>query len=341
MPERETLHVAEFHGDGISAELSASVHQVAAALPLQVEFHGVDLTLETRRRDAEASYQKALEAIRAHRLALKYPTVTAEESPNKVLRERCNFSVIHRPVRSMPGVKSRHDGQVDLHIVRIAVGGTYEDAGRRIGEEVAVSIRVIERRPAREAALFAFRLAKRLGCDVVSSSKYTIQQATDGFFEEIVRGVAFEFVGIPHRSELFDSLLYKLLLAPEKYRIVVTPNEYGDFLSDMACGIVGSIGLGASANYSFDERGDVDLAMFDPAGGTAPDIAGKGVCNPSAALLAFGMLLTHAGFRGLGTMVGEAVAGAIGAGESTRDLGGKLDTKQFTAAVVARLRGAS
>lgn len=337
MTNRETLHVAEFHGDGISSELSASVHEVARALPIAVQFHPVDLTLESRRKDANACYAAAMAAIGAHKVALKYPTVTEQESPNKILRERCDFSVIHRPVASIPGVKTRHDGKIDLHIIRIAVGGTYEDAGRRIGEDVAVSIRVIERRPSREAALYAFRLAKRLGCGVVSSSKYTIQRATDGMFEDVVAAVGKQFEGVPHGRELFDALLYKLVLKPEAYRVIVTPNEYGDFLSDMACGMVGSMGLGASANYAFDANGEVTLAMFDPAGGTAPDIAGQGVCNPSAALLAFGMLLTHCGFRGLGTLLDEAVRGAIAAGESTRDLGGTKPTAAFTAAVCSRL----
>ncbi len=337
MPDRESLHVAEFLGDGISAELSASVHQVAAALPLDVHFHPVDLTLASRRANAEACYDAAMAAIGTHRLALKYPTVTAEESPNKVLRERCNFSVIHRPVTTLPGVKTRHDGKVDLHIIRIAVGGTYEDAGRRIGDDVAVSIRVIERRPSHQAALYAFRLARNLSCGVVSSSKYTIQRATDGLFEEVVLKVARDFPDVPHHSELFDSLLYKLLIKPEAYRVVVTPNEYGDFLSDMACGMVGSLGLGASANYAFDDQGAVTLAMFDPAGGTAPDIAGKGVCNPSAALLAFAMLLTHTGRRGLGTLVDSAVRATIATGESTRDLGGTRSTAEFTTTICKRI----
>ena len=337
MPDREILNVAELFGDGISSELSESVHTVAEALPLNVQFHPVDLTLESRRNNADACYDNAVAAIQKHALAMKYPTVTETESPNKILRERCNFSVIHRPVASLPGVETRHQGKLDLHIIRIAVGGTYEDAGRRIGDEVAVSIRVIERRPAREAALYAFRLGRRLGCDVVSSSKYTIQRATDGFFEEIVRGVSKEFDDVGHQSELFDALLYKMLKNAENYRIVVTPNEYGDFLSDMACGMIGSIGLGASANYSFDEKGDVVLAMFDPAGGTAPDIAHQGICNPAAALLAFSMLLTHAGFRGLGTMVDEAVRECIAAGDSTGDLGGKLNTAEFTAAIIKRM----
>ncbi len=329
------LDVAEFHGDGISAELSAAVHRVAEALPLDVTFHPVDLTLERRRRDAEGAYRDAEAAIRKYGVAVKYPTVTEDESPNKVLRERLDFSVIHRPVASIPGVPSRFDGLVDVHIVRIAVGGTYEDAGRRIGTEAAVSVRVIERRPSFQAAHFAFHLAGRLGCDVVSSSKYTIQRATDGLFEDVVREVAASYPEVGHRSELFDALLAKLIMHPEDYRVVVTPNEYGDFLSDAACGMVGSIGLGASASYAFDDEGRVTLAMFDPAGGTAPDIAGQGVANPSAALWAFAMLLEHTNYRALGRALDQGVRDAIRSGHTTRDLGGELGTEAFTEAVVA------
>lgn len=343
MSPAETLELAEFHGDGISSELSAAVHRVAESLPMDVVFHPVDLSLERRSKDAEGSYRDAEEAIRKFGVALKYPTITDLESPNKVLRERFDFSVIHRPVTSIPGVKTRFDGKVDLHIVRIAVGGTYEDAGRRIGSEAAVSVRVIERRPSFQAAKFAFNLAGKLGCGVTSASKYTIQRATDGLFEEVVEEVAEGYPDIPHSAELFDALLAKLVMGPEDFRIVVTPNEYGDFLSDTACGMIGSIGLGASASYSFDDDGRVTLAMFDPAGGTAPDIAGKGLCNPAAALWAFGMLLEHTGYRAIGAALNDAVRDAIGAGHTTGDLGGSLGTMAFTEAVCdamsARLTG--
>ncbi len=257
-----------------------------------------------------------------------------------MLRERCDFSVIHRPVCSIPGVETNFTQPLDIDVVRIAVGGTYEDAGRRIGDDIAVSMRVIERRPV-QATPRSSRSSWPCcaACGVVATSKWTIQRATDGLFEEVGRqGRARLPRRRPTASELFDALLAELIMHPERYRVIVTPNEYGDFLSDTACGMVGSIGLGASANYAFDDDGEVALAMFDPAGGTAPDIAGKGVCNPSAALLAFAMLLTHAGFRGLGTMVDDAVRESIAAGEATRDLGGTLDTAAFTAAVVGRLR---
>ena len=338
MSPAETLDLAEFHGDGISAELSEAVHHVATCLPVKVNFHPVDLSLERRNSDAEGAYRDAEEAIRKFGVAIKYPTVTELESPNKVLRERFDFSVIHRPVRSLPGVATRFDGKVDVHIVRIAVGGTYEDAGRRIGSEAAVSVRVIERRPSFQAAMFAFGLAEKLNSEVISASKYTIQRATDGLFEEVVEGVAKDFPKIGHRAELFDALLAKLIMQPEDYRVIVTPNEYGDFLSDAACGMVGSIGLGASASYAFDDDGRVTLAMFDPAGGTAPDIAGQGLCNPAAALWAFGMLLEHQGFRALGGALNDAVCDAIAAGQTTGDLGGELGTMAFTEAVEQAMR---
>jgi isocitrate dehydrogenase (NAD+) len=338
MTAADTLNLAEFLGDGISCELSESVHLVAEHLPIQVCFHPVDLSVERRRSDAEGSYQDAQAAISEFKVAIKYPTITELESPNKVLRDRFNFSVIHRPVASIPGVATRHDGKVDLHIVRIAVGGTYEDAGRRIGTEAAVSVRVIERRPSYEASRFAFDFAQKHGLSVVSASKYTIQRATDGLFEEVAAGVAELYPDVSHHAELFDALLAKLIMQPEAYQVVVTPNEYGDFLSDAACGMIGSIGLGASASYSFDEDGQVNLAMFDPAGGTAPDIAGQDLCNPAAALWAFAMALEHCGYRGMGGALDLAVRDAIAAGHTTRDLGGTLGTRAFTTAVIDAMK---
>ena len=338
MTDREVLEVAEFLGDGISSELSAAVHQVAGCLPLEIRFHPVDLSIERRRRGAEDAYQEAETAIRRHRVAIKYPTITEAESPNHILRQRFDFAVIHRPVKTIPGVKTLHTGKVDVHIVRMAVGGTYEDAGRRIGTEAAVSVRIIERKPSWHANQFAFHLAKRIDCGVISTSKYTIQKETDGFFEEIAREVAALHPEVSHHAELFDALLAKLIMAPENYDVIVTPNEYGDFLSDAACGMIGSIGLGASANYAFTDEGDFALAMFDPAGGTAPDIAGMGVCNPAAVLWAFAMLLTHCGFRGLGSMLDSAVHDTIATGQTTGDLGGTLSTDEFTQAVCATMR---
>jgi isocitrate dehydrogenase (NAD+) len=329
--------IVEILGDGISAELSASVHTVARALPAELRFHPVDLSRENRERQNESTLYDDVETqVRKFHVALKYPTETYKESPNAILRERLDFSVIHRPVATIPGIPTLFKKSIDLHIVRIATGGTYEDAGRRVGSDAAVSVRVIEARPCEEAAHFAFALAQRLRCGVVSSSKYTIQRATDGLFEACVSSVAKNHTHIPHRRELFDSLLAKLVMKPEEYRVIVTPNEYGDFLSDLACGLIGSMGLGDSASYSFKPDGTVENAMFDPAGGTAPDIAGRNLANPAAALLAFANLLRHVGLGKIGDAVHAATFGAIGAGERTPDLGGTLSTTEFTNVVVRR-----
>jgi len=332
----KTHRVVELHGDGISPELSKSVHSVAEALACRIEFVPVDLSEQNRNRRGRAVYEDAATLLEEHKVGIKYPTATTAESPNAVLRDRLDFAVIHRPVATIAGIATNFKQRLDVDVVRIATGGTYEDPGRRLNRETAVSVRVIERRPSQLAARFAFQLATRRGTHVVSASKYTIQKETDGLFEEAVSEVAREFPLIPHRKELFDSLLAGIVMRPDRYSVIVTPNEYGDFLSDAACGLIGSIGLGDSSNYSFDEAGNPLVAMFDPAGGTAPDIAGKNMCNPSAALLSLANLLAHVGENEAGARVRAAVLDAIADGRSTADIGGKLTTSEFTAEVVRR-----
>lgn len=327
--------VAELNGDGIAPELREAVHAVNEAIGSPVAFRAVDWSVE-QRESKPGSLDEGVELIQSLGAAMKYPTVTRAESPNQVLRDRLGLAVIHRPCRTYPGVSKNYTGQIDTHVVRVATGGTYEDAGHRIGYHSAVSIRLMERTPVEHAAHFAFRLAERHGHNVVSTSKYTIQRAADGLFEEVVAEVAQEYRNTEHRSELFDSLLAGLIMRPEAYNVIVTPNEYGDFLSDMVYGLIGSIGLGASASYAFTPSHQPSIGVFDPAGGTAPDIAGKGIANPAGALEAYGHLLIFSGKYPLGSAVIDAVRDCIAAGETTGDLGGPLDTMGFTKAVVRR-----
>jgi isocitrate dehydrogenase (NAD+) len=329
--------IVEMLGDGISAELSASVHAVGAALPFEIEFDPTDISLQSRDAKGMKVYDDVMEKMNHHKVAMKYPTATVTESPNKVLREMCDFAVIHRPVMTLPGVVNNFKKSIDIDVIRIATGGTYGDRGRRIGSHSAVSLRVIEHGPATLAARFAFKLAMVRKSHVVSASKYTIQAAADGLFEEAVESISHQYPGIDYRRELFDAMLAGIIMFPERYGVIVTPNEYGDFLSDMLCGLIGSIGLGDSNSFAFDDDGDVTLAMFDPAGGTAPDIAGQGICNPAAALLAFGSLVRHLGEFEHGEAIRAAVCGAIAAGDKTGDIGGNLNTETFTTAVIKRL----
>lgn len=328
--------VVELTGDGIAAELRQAVHAVNDALGSPITFRPVDWSLE-RREASSAAVDEGIELTIALGAAMKYPTVTASVSPNQLLRDGLKLAVIHRPCRSYPGVSKNYAGKLDLHVVRVATGGTYEDAGHRIGLHSAVSIRLMERLPVEHAAHFAFRLAEQGRHSVVSSSKYTIQRAADGLFEDVVAEVASEYRNTDHRKELFDSLLANMIIHPDRYDVIITPNEYGDFLSDAAYGLIGSIGLGASASYAFTPSHQPSIGVFDPAGGTAPDIAGKGIANPSGALEAYAYLLGYCGHHDVGPRIVQAIHDAIGAGETTPDLGGSLDTLGFANAIISRI----
>jgi isocitrate dehydrogenase (NAD+) len=333
-----TYQVTELLGDGIGDELSRAVHRLAEALPITLEFRPVDLRLENRRAKSKTIYDEAVEAVTATRVGLKYPTTTAEESPNAILRRRLGLSVIHRPVYTIPGVPTNFRRELDLDIVRIATGGTYDDPGRMIGEDGAVSLRIVERRPVSEAARYAFNLARKTGKRVTSSSKYTIQKATDGLFERVATEVAKQFPEVAHTTELFDALLGKVIMTPEKFQIVLVLNEYGDFLSDMACGLAGSLGIGASANLSFDPAAVVRVALFDAAHGTAPDIAGKNLANPTAIFLALAMLLYQVGELALGHVVKSTTLDLLRQDVRTKDLGGQESTESFTEALAAEVK---
>lgn len=336
-----TIQITELLGDGIGPELAESLHAVAESLPIDFNFRPVDWSLENREAKGDEVIDEAEASMRETKLALKYPTVTNKRSPNALIRRRCDFSVIYRPAISIKGIHSNFKEDVNLHIVRIATGGTYDDPGQLIGKDAAVSLRMVERKPCEQAAKFAFQLARNTGMrygnshySMTSSSKHTIQRVTDGLFESVVAKVHQDFSDVEHHVELFDALLAKIIIDPSSYEVVLVLNEYGDFLSDMASGLVGSLGTGASGNYSFDENNEVDIAMFDPAGGTAPDIAGKNVANPAAVLLAFGMLLDHVDRYDLGHALRLSLLGCIENGHSTRDLGGKLNTDEFTQVVI-------
>ncbi|MFT5287070.1 MAG: isocitrate dehydrogenase (NAD+) [Planctomycetota bacterium] len=332
-----TYTVLELCGDGISSELARSVRALATSLPIEIEFRSIDISLGNRNKVGNVIYDEIMDSVHELGVVMKYPTATEGESPNRVLRDRCAFQVIHRPVMTFEGVQTNFTRNLDLDVVRVATGGTYMDRGRRIGSESAVSLRIIERGPSIQAARFAFDLATTLDANVVSTSKYTIQKEADGLFEECVEEISKNYPTIEYRRELFDALLGGIILNPDRYRVVVCPNEYGDFLSDMACGLIGSIGLGDSASYALNKQGKVEVAMFDPSGGTAPDIAGKNLCNPTAALLAFSSLLRHLGEIDTAKVVRRSIKESIAQGDKTRDIGGSMNTDEFTKAVCERV----
>ena len=334
---RPTYPVTELLGDGIGPELSRAVHILAEALPIGLEFRPVDLALENRRARRATIYDEAVEAVTATRVALKYPTVTAEESPGEILRRRLDLSVIHRPVSTIPGVPTNFRRALEIDIVRIGAGSMSDDPGRMMGNDGATSLRIVARRPVREATWYAFNLARQTGKRITSSSKYTTQKAGDGVMEEVTREVAGQFPEVPHTVDQLEAVLGKIITSPEKYQVVLVLNEYGDFLSDMACGLAGSLGIGASAGLAFDGPAVVRAALLEATHGAALDIAGENLANPTAIFLALAMLLYQVGEIDLGLLVKNSTLDLLREGVRTRDLGGHETTESFTAAVAAEM----
>ncbi len=335
----KSYSVVELLGDGIGSELSEAVHHLAEqALPFGIDWRPFDLSVERRDAEGMALYDEIVEAIEKTSVALKHPTATVRESPNQVLRKRLRLHVIHRPVQTIPGIPSNFKEELDLDIVRIATGGTYDDPGQMIGHEAAVSLRIIEREPCLQAASFAFDLARKTKKSVTSSSKHTIQKVTDGLFESIVRTVAQRYDDVSHHIELFDALLAKIVLRPQDFKVVLVLNEYGDFLSDMACGLIGSLGIGASGNYGFDAKGNIRVGLYDAAHGTAPDISGQGKANPTAIFLAFALLLYHLGEVRPASAIKNSCLDLLREGVCTPDLRGSCSTSEFTEEVARKTK---
>ena len=259
-------------------------------------------------------------------LALKYPTETRGARPNTVLMRMCNFSVIHRPVETISGVATN-----------FASDGTYDDPGRTIGNDGAVSVRIVERDPIRWTARFAFDLAQTKGLKVTSTSKHTTHAQTDGFFERVIEEAHLELLEVEHEQELFDASLSNIIMQPENYEALLVLNEYGDFLSDLATGLVGSVGVGCCAHFAFNAYDEVDIAMFEATGGTADDIAGDGASNPTGILRAFGMLLEQVGAREAAIALKTSIHSAIEGGICSPDLGGSVTTAEFAQEIGDRL----
>ena len=288
---RPTYPVTELLGDGIGPELSRAVHRLAEALPVRLEFVPVDFTPgePPGARQGRSTTRRSRRSPPT-RVALKHPTTTAEESPNAILRRRLDLSVIHRPVYTIPGVPTNFRRELDLDIVRIATGGTYDDPGRMIGEDGAVSLRIVEREPVTRGG--ALRLQpgpqdRQAGHQLVEvhdpeGDRRPVRAGRQGGRRAVPRGAA---LGRAVRRPAGQGH-HGAGEVPDRAGL----NEYGDFLSDMACGLAGSLGIGASANLGFDAAAVVRVALFDAAHGTAPDIAGKNLANPTAIFLALSLL---------------------------------------------------
>jgi isocitrate dehydrogenase (NAD+) len=321
-------------GDGIGPEVTEAAQKVIEATGVKVEWK----TFETGAKALE-SYGTPLpeaipEGIRQSGVALKGPVTTAIgagfPSITVALRKRLGLYANLRPVRSVPGVPSRYQ-DVDLVIVRENTEGLYGGIERRVDDDTAEAVKRVTRRASLRIARFAFEYASRHGRKTVTAvHKANILKLSDGLFLKCAREVAAAYPQIEYRERIVDALCMDLVLNPGRHDVLLCPNLYGDIVSDLAAGLVGGLGLVPAANI-----GD-EIAVFEAVHGSAPDIAGQGIANPTALILAGAMMLSYLGEEDAAKRIEKAVQEVyIGGERLTPDVGGVATTQEMADAVLS------
>ncbi len=322
--------IAVIPGDGIGREVTPAAVEVLEALPVDLEFvHGEagDAVAEERGDPLPAETRDLVTGADATLFGAVGETAADVVLP---LRSAVDSFANVRPARAYPGLDALRP-ETDLVFVRENTQGVYAGIESEITDGVRTLTRVITEEASRDIAEFGFRYAERNGYDQVTiAHKANVMRETDGLFLETAAAVGDE-QGVDYGTALMDALAMHLVQRPDDYGVVVCPNLAGDVLSDLAAGLVGGLGLLPSANVG-EENG-----MFEPVHGSAPDIAGEGIANPTAMLLSAAMLVEHLGHDEAGGRVRAAVEGVLADGPHTPDLGGDASTTEVTGAVLDRL----
>jgi len=328
-------------GDGIGPEITAATRKVLEATGAKFEWDEQVAGMAAVDRFGDPLPDATVESIRRTKLALKGPLTTPVgtgfRSVNVALRKEFELYANVRPVRSIAGVGKFPN--VNLVLVRENVEGLYVGVEHfvRVGSDpkaVAESMAIVTRVGCERIIRYAFEYAVRNGrTKVTVIHKANILKMVSGLFLEVGRTVAAEFAGrIAFNDLIIDNAAMQMVLHPEQFDVMVTTNMFGDILSDLAAGLIGGLGLAPGGNIG------THAAIFEAVHGSAPDIAGKGLANPSALILASAMMLDHLGEVEAGNRVRAAVARVIETDNvRTRDLGGTATTTEFGDAVVRRI----
>ena len=328
-----TVEITVIPGDGIGHEVVPAAVRVLESLDLDVAIHnGVagDAVLE---ETGTPLPEETIELARTTDATLF--GATGETSADVILplrRELDTYANV-RPAVAYPGVNALHP-ETDLVFVRENTEGVYSGIEHALTDDVTMLTRVITASASRRIAEFAFEHATDREADAVTiAHKANVMRITDGTFLETARAVGETYPDIETREAIMDALAMYLVLDPTDYKVIVSPNLAGDVLSDLAAGLVGGLGLLPSANLG-DDRG-----IFEPVHGSAPDIAGQGIANPSATVLSLSMLLEHVGYPDDADRVDAAVRSVLETGPHTPDLGGDGTTESVTDAIINELAG--
>jgi len=323
-------------GEGIGPEVAAATRRIIDAAGVQIEWEELSARTDSATEAGQLVNQAAIDSVRRNHVALKGPTGTAiaggAPSVNVALRKTLDLYANLRPVKNLPGVTSRFEN-VNIVLVRENTEDLYSGLEHEVVPGVVESLKIITERASTRIARFAFEYAKRSGRKKIHAiHKANIMKLSDGLFLKSVRAVAERYKDIEYKELIVDNACMQMVLNPQQFDMLLLPNLYGDVMSDLAAGLVGGLGVVPSGNI-----GD-ECAMFEAVHGTAPDIAGKGLANPTALLMSGIMMLDHLGERPAARRIEAALERVYREGKhATRDLGGRATTQEFTDAVIAAL----
>jgi len=324
-------------GDGIGPEVSKAVQIIIQAAGVEIHWEKTEARAALERRGTDFIKSGVVEAIRKNKVALKGPLATAvgtgAPSINVGLRKALDLYANLRPVKTLEGVKS-HFGNVDLVIVRENTEDLYAGLEHEVVPGVVESLKIITEKASTRVANFAFEYAKKHGRKKIHAiHKANIMKLSDGLFLTSVRAVAKSYPEIEYKELIIDNACMQMVLNPQQFDLLLLTNLYGDIMSDLAAGLVGGLGMVPSGNIG------AEVALFEAVHGTAPDIAGKGIANPSALLMSAIMMLDHIGETVAARSVKNALHSVYRKGKTlTRDVGGSATTVEFTDAVVRALK---
>ncbi|MDE3135474.1 MAG: NAD-dependent isocitrate dehydrogenase [Acidobacteriota bacterium] len=326
-------------GDGIGPEVCQSAVEILEAAGIDMDWQVIERHEPMPGEPVDQFLRDAVESVRHTRVALKGPMTTpigvGHRSLNVALRQGLDLYANLRPVRNIEGVPALFR-DIDLVLVRENTEDLYSGVEHQVVPGVVVSLKIITEKASTRIARFAFEYARKHGRKKIHAiHKANIMKLTDGLFLECIRKVAAEYADIQYRELIVDNTAMQLVMNPRQFDVLLLTNLYGDILSDQAAGLVGGLGMVPSANLG------QDAARFEAVHGTAPDIAGQGMANPTAVVLSSVMMLEHLHEDEAARRVREALFRVYREGRHlTRDVpGGTATTKEFTDAVIAGLQG--
>ena len=325
-------------GDGIGYEISESLVKIFDAAKVPVEFETENAGSDVYEKTGELIPESLYESVERNKIAIKGPITTpigkGFRSINVYLRKKYDLYTNFRPSRNLPGVETRYDN-IDLAIFRENTEGIYIGEEKYENEEKtsAIAVKRITRKGSERIIRSAFEYAKNNGISKVTVvHKANILKFTDGMFLDIAREISKEYENIELEELIIDNMCMQLVTNPERFKVIVTMNLYGDILSDLVAGLVGGLGVAPGANI-----GD-DIAIFEAVHGSAPDIAGQNKANPLALLLSSIEMLKYLKLDDFAKNIERAILKTLTDGYKTADLGGNATTTEFTDKIIENLK---